>query len=220
MRIRIWVPLTCFGILVGGVVASAPVPLRRAESVTVEGLAAGVRVGGGEGRALVDAAIRAVSEAFPIHSVWTLWESPSRALANGRGWSHQYNSVLLAVLRRLGFEARLVHAARVRGWGYPWFLASHAWVKVRVDDRWLDACASEPTNRAGRVGFVAVTEELPFRGRTRWGVPFALAPFVIATIWRSALGRRPVPNWVYGRRMLRPNVANFFETVDRPEPQV
>ena len=154
-------------------------------------------------RELVNAATTAVAEAVPYHSAWHLWESPETAVAKGRGWSHQYNTALLLVLRRLGFDVRLVHAARVRGFGHPWFMSGHTWVKVHVGERWLDACASARGNRLGDVVFVPLTDELPMFKRTRWAVALALSPFVIATVWRYWLSSKPVPAWVFGERETR-----------------
>lgn len=180
------------------VVLSAPRPA--GSGATVDSLVAGSAGTGREGRELVDDAIARVAEAFPCFSLRHLWESPERALAGGRGWSHQYNTVLFKVLRGLGFEVRSVHAARVRGFGRPWWLAGHAWVKVLVDGRWLDACASLPTNRVGEPPFVALTPELPLRRVTRWAVGLALFPFVAAEVWRSWLRGRSVPGHLYARR--------------------
>lgn len=187
-------------VAVGGAMVAAPAPVRRNIRPSVAGIVTALRGSGLDGTDLVDAAMREVAAAFPYDSVWHLWESPTRALTAGRGWSHQYNTILLEVLRLLGFEARLVHAARVRGWRRPWFFSSHAWVKVRVGRRWVDACASRTGNRVGDVGFVPVSDELPFRRITAVAVPLALLPFVVVAVWRAGLRGRPVPGWVYHPR--------------------
>lgn len=188
------------GVAVGGVALGAPAPVERDTPVTHESLLRGLRSTGLVGADLVDAAIAEVSAAFVFHSVWHLWESPAEALVRGRGWSHQYNTVLADVLEELGFRTRLVHAARVQGWRHPWFFASHTWVKVDIERGWLDACASRSTNRVGRVGFVPVSDELPFRSSTRWTVPLGLVPAVVGGVWRAWLTRRDVPAWIYRRR--------------------
>lgn len=197
MRRCLWVLLPAAA--VAGAAIGAPAPARRHGS-TIGDIAERLRAGGADGRELVDAAMAEVCAAFPYDSVWHLWETPAKALASGRGWSHQYNTILLRVLRLLGFEARLVHAARVRGWRRPWFFTSHTWVKVRLDGRWVDACASRTGNHVGDIGFVPVSDELPYRGSTRYTVPLALAPFVVAAVWRARLGGRDVPDWVYHPR--------------------
>lgn len=148
------------------------------------------------GLALASEASVAVAQAFPRFSLLHLWESPQRALRGHRGWSHQYNTVLLLVLRELGFAARLVHAARVRGFGHPWWLQGHTWVKVEVAGHELDACASSVDNRAGAVNFVPLTRELPVRRVTRWAVGMALVPFVLSAVVRAGLTRRRLPAWV------------------------
>lgn len=181
-------------------VVAAAAPRRDNAGTTVEELTRRLQGRGLEGRELVDAATRAVAEAIPYHSAWHLWEKPETSLERRAGWSHQYNTVLLLVLRSLGFDVRLVHAARVRGFGFPWFLSGHTWVKVFVDDRWLDACASSANNRAGEVNFVPLTEELPVYVRTRWAVALALSPFVVARVWGALLTGKRVPQWVYSER--------------------
>ena len=202
MRLRWILPLAA-GAALAPVWVMAPPPTRADGPDTVEGLIERCRATGLAGAALADEAIARVARAYPTHSLWHLGEPPGRSLAAHRGWSHQYNTVLLLVLRGLGFEARLVHAARVRGFGYPWWLAGHTWVKVTMDGRELDACASREDSRVGEPPFVPLTAELPLRIVTRWAVGAALVPFVIAEVWRAWLGGRPVAPWVYGERESR-----------------
>lgn len=199
MRFRFNDALLFTAMSVAGVVAGAP---RRAERevVTLPDLVADLRATGLVGRELADAAVTAVHDAFPFHSVWHIWESPTTALANGRGWSHQYNTILLEVLRELGFRARRVHAARVQGWHNPWWFTSHSWVKVQIDGRWLDACASRSRNRLGDVGFVPVTDVLGYRASTSYTVAVGLVPFIVFEVWRAWLAGRKVPTWIYRRR--------------------
>ncbi|NHB84063.1 arylamine N-acetyltransferase [Tessaracoccus sp. HDW20] len=156
---------------------------------------------GATGRELADEAVRTVAAAYPYHSLWHLAWTPHASLRAHHGWSHQYNTVLAEVLAALGFEVRLVHAARVRGFGFPWWLSGHSWVKVSLGGRWLDACASSLGSRAGAPPFVPVTAELPLRAVTRWAVGAALVPFVVVEAWRAWLGRRPVAGWVYHERV-------------------
>lgn len=199
MRKR-WFGLAATVLALGPVVASAPPRARNRPAPTLDELVAQCLASGQRGRDLVNEAIQTVAHAFEQHSVWHLWESPKRALAGRRGWSQQYNTVLLELLRRLGFEARLVHAARVRGFGYPWWLSGHAWVKVRLGTQEIDACASRGTNRAGEIGFVPLTIELPVRTVTRWAVSLALTPFIVREVWAAWLNGRSVPAFVYSPR--------------------
>ena len=117
MRLRWILPLAA-GAALAPVWVMAPPPTRADGPDTVEGLIERCRATGLAGAALADEAIARVARAYPTHSLWHLGEPPGRSLAAHRGWSHQYNTVLLLVLRGLGFEARLVHAARVRGFGH------------------------------------------------------------------------------------------------------
>lgn len=188
------------------IAAVAPVAVLAPRSVKTGGARAAdelvwaLRDEGLEGAALVDAAMARVAGEYTHYSLWHMWESPETSLARGRGWSHQYNTVLLDVLRGLGYEARMVHAARVRGFRHPWWHAGHAWVKVTVDDRPRDACASRMENTLGDVGFTPVTGELPYRSVTRLSVALALTPFVTVGVWRAWLTGRPVSRWIYCER--------------------
>lgn len=196
MRRRWTIPIALTALIV-------PVRLFAPRTEPVEGpstvgeLVAACRATGATGRALADAAVQAVAAAYPYYSLWHLGESPRASLRAHRGWSHQYNTVLLEVLQGLGFRARGVHAARVRGFRRPWWLAGHAWVKVVVDGHELDACASTSASRVGHPPFVALTAELPLRAVTRWAMGLSLVPFVVVEVWRSWLTGRPVAPWVY-----------------------
>lgn len=199
MKLR-WLIPAAAGAALLPVWAMAPPPERVAGPDTVQGLVDECLATGLTGRELADEAVAVVARAYPKHSLWHLTEPPRRSLRAHRGWSHQYNTVLLLVLRGLGFQARMVHAARVRGFGYPWWLSGHSWVKVVIDGRAYDACASQESSLVGRPPFVPLTHELPLRRVTRWAVGAALVPFVVAEVWRAWLTRRPVAGWVYGDR--------------------
>lgn len=199
MRVKLAL-LAAAGVALGPVVALAPTGNGQRRAPTVDSLVRDLRAGGLTGTDLVDEAIAAVADAFPKYSLWRLWLSPEQALARQAGWSHQYNTVLLLVLRRLGFDVRLVHAARVRGFGRPWWLAGHTWAKVSVDGVEFDACASRRDNRAGDCGFVPLTPELPMRRITRWAVGSALVPFIVLGVWRAILTGSDVPEWIEGNK--------------------
>ena len=197
---RPWLPPFLLAAAVAPVWVMAPRPIPAEGPDTVWGLVAQCRATDLTGRDLADEAVRVVALAYPVHSLWHLMEPPTWSLRHHRGWSHQYNTVLAGVLSGLGFETRLVHAARVRGFGDPWWLSGHSWVKVTIDGRPLDACASRPDSRVGAPPFVPVTSELPLRTVTRLAVGAALVPFVVAEVWRAWLTRRPVAAWVSGTR--------------------
>lgn len=193
-----WSPLAALlGVLVP-VVAMMPRRRPMTGPQTIGDLAWQCRSGGAAGRALADEAVVAVAKAYPVFSLWHVWESPERSLASHRGWSHQYNTVLLLVLRELGFEAHLVHSARVHGFQNPWWLRGHSWVKVSIDGYELDACASSESNRVGAVNFTPLTTELPVRRVTRWALGAWVMAFVIVEVWRAWLSGRDVAPWVYG----------------------
>lgn len=182
------------------VVALAPRPRKVGSARTVEDLVEALRGEGLQGRGLVDMAMSRVAAEYTHSSLWHMWESPGASLAGGRGWSHQYNTVLRDVLEGLGFDAHLVHAARVRGFRHPWWVSGHAWVKVMIDGRPHDACASRVENRTDDLGFTPVTAELPCRTVTRLGVAAALWPFVVVGVWRAWLSGRPVSPWIHRQR--------------------
>lgn len=188
------------------VVAVAPVMALAPKSTKTDGARAAdelvwtLRAEGLQGRELVDAAMARVAGEYTHDSLWHMWELPDTSLERGRGWSHQYNTVLLDVLRGLGWDAHLVHAARVRGFSHPWWCSGHAWVKVMVDGRPLDACASREDNKLGDLAFTPVTDELPYRNVTRLGMALALTPFVTVGVWRAWLTGRPVSPWIYRQR--------------------
>lgn len=185
---------------VAPVMVLAPKSVKTAGARAADELVWILRAEGLQGRDLVDAAMARVAGEYTHYSLWHMWESSDTSLARGRGWSHQYNTVLLNVLRGLGLEAHLVHAARVRGFRHPWWQAGHTWVEVMLDDRPHDACASRTINRIGDVGFTPVTSELPYRDVTRLGVALALAPFVTVGVWRAWLTGRAVSPWIYRER--------------------
>lgn len=183
----------------GAVVLAAP-RSQAADGPTIRQLVTRLRATGLEGRELVTAAIQATAQAYTHYSAWHLWESPSRSLRHRRGWSHQYNTVLARVLKDLGFGTRMVHTVWIQGGEHPWWHNGHTWVKVNVDGRWLDACASGSGNQVGELPVTPDSDELPYHVRTRWAVALSLAPFVVTEVWRAWLTGRPVPGWIYRRR--------------------
>lgn len=189
--------LAGLAVIVAITIRIAPGPTGRGRGI--DDIVRDLRATGLEGRELADEAIRTVAAAVPYHSVWHLWEDADRAVRNGRGWGHQYNAALVRVLRELGFRAKLVHAARVQGFEYPWYMSGHTWAKVMIDGYWLDACAATTDNYTGRVSFVPVTDELPRFTRTVLAEGLALTPMVLFNIWRALLTGTPVPDWVYHR---------------------
>ena len=164
---------------------------------TIHDVIAAGRASGVTGWDLVDEVTSMVHDMMTHYSCWHLGLSPEEALRAGQGTSAQYNAALAKVLRALGFDVELVHAARVRLDNHPWYHVGHTWVQVTVEGRTLDVCASRRTNRAGAVSFVPVTPVRPVRRITMIDGKLALAPIVAGSIWRSWLTRRTVSRWVY-----------------------
>lgn len=167
------------------------------EVATVDDVVDFCQSSGTHGWELVDLATSIVNRMYTHYSCWHLWLTPSRSLREGHGNSNQYNLALAAVLRRLGLQIETVHASRVRMEHHPWYHTGHTWLRVTHDGRALDVCASRPGNRAGQVSFVPVTEVLSFGPRTYLDNALALAPFVVASTWKTWLTGRRVQRWVY-----------------------
>ncbi len=178
---------------------AAPAP-RGPRGPSIDDLVRSLRKQGLQGRDLVSAAIHEVAAAYRYYSVRHLWETPEMSLGNRRGWSHQYNVVLARVLDALGFETRLVHTPWLQGGDHPWWHNGHTWVKVRIDGRWWDACASRATHEAGDLTAVPGSEELPYHRRTNIALSLWMVPFVTFQVWKSWLTGDPLPGWIYAPR--------------------
>lgn len=190
--------LAAAGVALAPVVALAPRP-RAEEPEGVRTLDDAVRVSratGLTGWDLVAYAQSLVHRKFSRYSILSLWEPPGLAFRNSRGYCNQYNSALWRVLRDLGFDAERVFATRVRQDTNPWWRMGHMWVQVTIDGRTLDVCAGLPGNRPGQVGFIPVTEVLPFGPLTYWNTNNGMILFTVGTVWRSLLTRAPLPRWV------------------------
>jgi transglutaminase-like putative cysteine protease len=94
-----------------------------------------------------------VHDRFTTYSVLHVWERPETAFRRRRGFCTQYNGALAQILRRLGFDAWMVYAARVRFDDNPEWTLGHTWVRVRLGAEVRDVCARSASNRPGSVGF-------------------------------------------------------------------
>lgn len=196
MKTRTALALALPVLLAAPAVVTAPAPsgARRGGPSDLVGR---LRASGLLGWDLVDEATAAVHRAYAQHSLWHLWDTPGASLRHGHGWSAQYNQALAEVLRELGLDVQVVHAARVRGLGRnPWWQAGHTWLRVTIDGRTRDVCAGRAGNRAGQVGFTPTSEVRPLHPWTRATVSLALAPVVAVQAWRQLLGA-PVPRWLH-----------------------
>ncbi|WP_224248144.1 transglutaminase-like domain-containing protein [Hyalangium gracile] len=125
--------------------------------VTLEDAVAACERTGLRGWELVAYAQRLVARKFTAYSLRNPWDTPARAFERGMGFCLQYNPALQQLLRRLGVEARLVHAFRVRDVDNPRWKWGHAWLKVRVGGEERDVCAGHPDNTPGHTRFEPVT---------------------------------------------------------------
>ncbi|WCC79497.1 hypothetical protein O6R08_08240 [Cutibacterium equinum] len=164
---------------------------------TFDDVVAACRATGKSGWDLVDEATHLVHRMYTHYSCWHLWLSPEQSLAAGHGHSGQYNIVLGRVLKELGFQVRPVHAARVRLEHHPWYHTGHNWLRVTYGGKELDVCASRPGNTAGNVAFVPLTDVLDRTRLNSIDTTVALAPIVVANVWKSWLTRSGVQRWVY-----------------------
>ncbi|MHB8154393.1 MAG: hypothetical protein ACYDG3_15325, partial [Bacillati bacterium] len=108
-----------------------------------------------------------------------------------------YNIVLGRILEQLGFQVRPVHAARVRLDHHPWYHTGHSWLRVIHQGKELDVCASRLGNTAGNVAFVPVTEVLDRTRLNSIDTTLALAPIVVASVWKSWLTGSGIQSWMY-----------------------
>jgi len=173
---------------------------RRIIAVMTEGSLAGAvsvcQASGAAGWDLVDQASRVVQERFTTYSVLHVWERPETAFGRRRGYCAQYNGALAQILRRLGFDAWMVYAARVRFDDNPEWSLGHAWVRVRLDGDVRDVCARSASNRPGSVGFVCLgrVRRLGLVARVAAGGGTAAAAFAAVLLARfRGQGR---PRWV------------------------
>ncbi|GAB3624325.1 hypothetical protein GCM10027418_24090 [Mariniluteicoccus endophyticus] len=180
-------------------VALAPRPVRTSPDGvrTIDDAVAACRATGLEGWELVEHAQHLVFRKFARYSILNVWETPATAFRNGRGYCNQYNSALATILERLGFQTERVFATRVRLDDNPWWRMGHSWVRVTIDGRTLDVCASLADNRPGHVKFIPVSEVLPFRSFTYWNTNNGMIAFTAFEAWKSIVTRQPLPRWVY-----------------------
>ena len=195
---RWWVVALALGVGVP-FVARAPKPGRDDPTVpaTLDEAIAAVQLSGLSGWEQVDYATRLVNRRFLHYSIWHTWESPRLAYRHRRGHSNQYNLALATLLRSVGFDVTVVHAARVRGEGNPWWHVGHTWLRVSYDGVSRDVCASAASNTAGHVNFVPASQVRPANPWSPLVMAVALLLFTVPAVWRSWLTGRPVPRWLY-----------------------
>ena len=145
---------------------------------------------------LVDYATRLVGAHFVMYSVLRPWESPEVAFRRRRGFCTQYNGALALVLQRLGLQAWLVYATRVRFDDGPDWTLGHTWVRVRTAGEVRDVCARSLANSSGSVHFVPIGEVRELNRATRFLTTVASFGAAVAAITRARVLGRPRPQWV------------------------
>ena len=195
-----WLPLMAGAAIAPVVVASPkPQPQMIGDVRTIDDAITRLDAAGDSGWELVQSAVDLVNSQFSAYSAWHLWESPEVAFRNSRGFSIQYNVALAQILRGLGFEVEVVHAARVRGaTPRPWWRTGRTWLRVTHDGRTRDVSAG----RQGPVGELCFTPVSEVRAVNPWttiGIRLAMTPLVAFQVWKAWLTRRPVPAWIYAQ---------------------
>jgi hypothetical protein len=169
-------------LLAGAIIASLPLyalPATRSlargrrpgiEGLTLDEAAARLRASGATGRDLVEAARALVGERMQ-YSRRNSFDSPAWAFERGYGFCTQQAYALDGLLRRLGIEAKVVHAFRNE---FPdGDVGGHSWVRVTIDaDEWdIDSLFFDM--EAGEVTFTPLSRvrgHTPlFKWATRWG---------------------------------------------------
>jgi transglutaminase-like putative cysteine protease len=154
------------------------------------------RQGGATGWELAARATRLVHDRFTTYSVLHPWESPGTAFAHGRGFCTQYNGALAVLLRRLGFDAWLVYAARVHFDDGTEGALGHTWVRVRRDGEVRDVCARSAGNRPGAVGFTTHGRVRRLGPVTRVLTNLGTAALACSAVLLARARGRPRPSWV------------------------
>ena len=140
------------------------------EKLTLAEAAKQLLVTGKTGGALVEAARALVADRMQ-YCRRNSFDSPARAFQRGYGYCTQQAYALADLLRRLGSEARVVHAFRNRF--RDGTAGGHAWVRVTVDGRERDIDSIHYDAETGYLTFTSLSSVLDhtplFRLVTKWG---------------------------------------------------
>jgi Transglutaminase-like superfamily len=151
---------------------------------------------GAAGWDLVDQASRLVHDRFTTYSVLHVWEQPETAFRRRRGFCTQYNGALTHILRRLGIDAWMVYAARVRFDDNAEWTLGHTWVRVRLDAEVRDVCARSAGNRPGSVGFIWLGQVRRLGPLARVASAAGTAAVAFAAVFLARLRGQGRPRWV------------------------
>lgn len=179
---------------------------------TIAALASGVAALRGWER--VEAAQRSVHAAMPEYGFDNGFDTPRQALARGRGYCWQRAAVLLAALRSLGVDARMVHAFRNR---FPaGLVAGHVWLIVTIDGESRPVCPGDPRNRPGVVHFETLSKVRRWGpgilALTYLGAPIANVFAALVRRWRGGV-EAPRGVRVPLRRRIRGNAMWLFAPI-------
>jgi transglutaminase-like putative cysteine protease len=178
----IWVIGAAALLLAGAIITSLPLyalPATRSlargrrpgiEELTLEEEAARLRASGQTGRDLVEAARELVADRME-YCRRNSFDSPVRAFERGYGFCTQQAYALEELLRRLGIEAKVVHAFRNE---FPdGTVGGHTWVRATVDGEERDIDSIFFDAEVGEVTFTPlsrVRDHTPlFKRVTSWG---------------------------------------------------
>lgn len=147
-----------------------PGPRLGIEALTLAEAAERLRATGKKGMALVEAARALVAERMQ-YCRRNSFDSAAKAFARGYGYCTQQAYALTELLRRLGFEASVVHAFRNR---FPdGTVGGHAWVRVWLDGGVWSIDSIHYDAESGELTFTPLTPVLHhtpvFRLLTKWG---------------------------------------------------
>lgn len=140
------------------------------EPLTISQAADKLKASDAEGMTLIEAARTLVEERM-AYSRRNSFDSYARAFSRGYGYCVQHSYALADLLRRIGFDARVVQAFRNR---FPdGHVSSHSWVRVVVNGKTHDIDSIFYDADARAITFVPLSDVtgIPplFKVATYWG---------------------------------------------------
>lgn len=140
------------------------------ERMTIEDAVGVCRETGFSGWELAGFAQRLVAGRMS-YSYFNSFDKPEAAFGRGMGYCAQQAGALNMILKRLGFDSRLVHAVRNR---FPDVVregvtihigdSGHVWCRVRIRGVEKDVCPGNPENVPGKVHFTTLGKVHEFCG--------------------------------------------------------
>ena len=158
------------------------------------------RRSGLQGWELVTFAQKLVACKFAIYSTLNLWDPPGRAFIYGMGYCTQYNLALRQILRRLGFQTKIVFALKAHFFDNEEWTMGHTWLRVTVDGERRDVCAGCVDNEPGEVHFVPLSTVYNGRPLAMFLTHLGLVFFMGFLEWKALITRTEPPSWAYDER--------------------